>query len=564
MFYDCETIANQLKCPNCSETYVSPRILPCGKSICQKCIENLVTQSRNHNPRKLQRQNSYIESCPFCSKSHSAQDDETGYILNEFIVRHFELKPEKVYRCQSYEKFDNLLETLNADLKELNAKLNSPEQNIRDHCDALRNQIDIATETLIENINKFREQYINEINSYEEMCHKNFKEFDKNEDLFKLIKENEDTIKNFNNYVNRPKIEENEVKNLIQDGKVQEYKLKNQIKLIDAKLFGHQKPMFEQINKFVDPSIIGRLNYENLIVANDLIDIDKIVKPKIEKNIEHLNVDMALPLVSFNDIKDTIMTTEQNSYDDKYLILSGHYLKIINDYHTLVEINFDHQPDYVGVNRIEPAVFVQHYRNTWRNSRKEKANTHTLSIYDYNLNLNYEFALDSKIISCTHNNQNIFVQTAVKNSINIYNWCLEKLITIGQDSYSDRPFYFRNLQLKLVKNDRIYMKKVKADDDGVFRVKIISLTNGELLNEFYLNSYHDHFFVDALSRTIVIDDIFSNLKIYEKPNNTSNQAQLIMENNLDLANTHGLQVTMDGKLFFVKNKKIIQYYSFCS
>ena len=101
----------------------------------------------------------------------------------------------------------------------------------------------------------------------------------------------------------------------------------------------------------MDPSIIGRLNYENLIVANDLIDIDKIVKPKVEKNIEHFNVDMALPLVSFEDVKDKITTNGYNSYDDKYLILSGHYLKIINDYHTLVEINFDHQPDYVGVNR---------------------------------------------------------------------------------------------------------------------------------------------------------------------------------------------------------------------
>jgi len=87
------------------------------------------------------------------------------------------------------------------------------------------------------------------------------------------------------------------------------------------------------------------------------------------------------------------------------------------------------------------------------------------------------------------------------------------------------------------------------------------LTNGEVLNEFYLNSYHDQFFVDALSRTIVIDEVFSNLKIYDKPNGTSNQVELIMENSLDLANSHGVRVTMDGKLFFVKNKKNIQYYS---
>ena len=126
--------------------------------------------------------------------------------------------------------------------------------------------------------------------------------------------------------------------------------------------------------------------------------------------------------------------------------------------------------------RREPAIFVQHFRNTWRNSRKEKATAHTLSIYDYNLNLNYECALDSNIICCTHNNSNIFVQTSLKNSICIYNWCLEKLITIGQDNYADRPFYFKNFQLKLVKEDRIYMKKMKMTmDDGVFWVSSLFL-----------------------------------------------------------------------------------------
>lgn len=74
---------------------------------------------------------SFIEKCPFCYKSHRAQDEETGYILNEFIVNHFELKPEKVYRCPSYEKLDKLLEILNNDLKELNSKLEYPKEKIK-------------------------------------------------------------------------------------------------------------------------------------------------------------------------------------------------------------------------------------------------------------------------------------------------------------------------------------------------------------------------------------------------------------------------------------------------
>lgn len=209
----------------------------------------------------------------------------------------------------------------------------------------------MATETLIESINKLREQYINEINAYEETCYKNFRQLDKTEDLLKLIKENEQTITKFNSYVNKPKIEEEEVKILIQDAKVQEYKLKNQIKLIDGKIFGHQKPQFEQINKFIDPSLIGHLSYENLIICDDLIDIDKIVKPQVEKHVEHINVDMALPLVSFDCTKDEYIRNGSYEQEEKLLILSGYYLKIINECHSLVEITFDYPPDYVGVNR---------------------------------------------------------------------------------------------------------------------------------------------------------------------------------------------------------------------
>jgi len=304
----------------------------------------------------------------------------------------------------------------------MNSKLERPHEQIREHCNEIRNQIDIATETLIESINKYREQYINEVNLYEENCFKAFKCIENRENLYKLLKENEFQVTKLNSYVNRPKVEEEEVRALIQKCKIQEYQLKNQLKLIDGNLFGNQKPHFEKINKFVDPAIIGRLNYENLIVINDLIDIEKIVTPKVEKIIEHPSVDLALPLVTFNG-----SGTTESSYDEKYLVLSGHYLKIINDYHTLVEINFDHQPDYLGVNRSEPAIFVQHFRNTWRNSRKEKANFHTLSIYDYNLNLNYESVLEATILSITHNDTNIFVQHAAKKTISIYSWCLEKV-----------------------------------------------------------------------------------------------------------------------------------------
>lgn len=567
MFYEFDKIQSHLRCPVCCEKYISPRILPCGKSVCQNCIENISRLNIiKYTDSNQEMRSIVIEKCPFCDKTHSTSE-ETGFIVNEFILKASELKPEKVFRCPSYDLLDGLLTNVSSDLNEIVSKLEYPEIKIREHCDKLRNQIDLATETLLEKISKFREKFIDEINAYEQNCFKNnyFSLDLKTKDTFKkLVKENEVKLNKIKNYVNKPKIDEELVKNLIQEAKLQEYKLKNQLKIINGKLFGKKIPHFEEVPliKQVESSIIGRLNYESLIILNDMLDIEKVAQPKIEKVIEHPNnVDRALPLISSTN--NSNYSSESN--DDKFLISCGSSMKIINDCHTLVEITFDYPPEFFGTND-KDAIFVQHFRNTWKNNRKEKSHTQTLSVYDYNLNLNYEYGSDFSILACACDSQNIFVQTTSKNSINVYNWQLEKLITIGQDTHADRPFYFKDYLLKLVKEDRIYMKKMKADDDGDFWIKVISLTTGELLNEYYLNSYHDYFFIDALSRTVVIDDIFSNIKIYDKPNSTvSDQPLLLYENkNLDLANTNGIQLTLDGKFFFIKNKRKIQFCSFCT
>ena len=561
MFYELEKIENQLKCPICLQKFTSPRILPCGKSICQNCIEDICLK------QQLEYQNAYrlrhaindkqpvqINICPFCEKCHQALD-ENGFILNDFIIKTSQLRPEKVYRCSSYNYLDELLNTLENDLKELISKIQYPEARIREHCEKVRNQIDLATETLIEKVSKFRENYLNEIDQYEKNCLKIFKELDKKEthNYQKLIKENESRIQTLSCYVNQPKIDEDKVKKLIEDAKLQEYNLKNQLKLLNGRLFGKEMPHFDEYNKSIESNIIGHLNYENLEVFNDMINVDKLIDPKVEKIIEHSNVSLALPLLTLKD---------SYYYDDKYLVLSENLLKIINDSHSLVEIRFDFIPDYISVNN-KDSIFVQHYRYAWKNNRREKSSTHTLSIYDYNLNLNYENTSEYTILNCTTTPNNIFVQIALNNAIVIYNWHLEKISTIGQDSYIDRPYFFRDFLLKMVKNDKIYLKKVNADDDGDYWIRIVSLRTGELLNECYLNNFHDHFFIDALNRIVIIDEIFSNLKIYDKPSIKSNQAKLIYEKNIDLTNSCGLKMTADGRFFFIKNKKKINFYSFC-
>ena len=65
------------------------------------------------------------------------------------------------------------------DINEIDSKINNPKFKIIDHCDKLRNRIDVNTETLIKNLNSYREQLFNEINLYEQDFIKNFKKIEK-------------------------------------------------------------------------------------------------------------------------------------------------------------------------------------------------------------------------------------------------------------------------------------------------------------------------------------------------------------------------------------------------
>jgi len=281
----------------------------------------------------------------------------------------------------------------------------------------------------------------------------------------------------------------------------------------------------------------------------------------------------------------------------------------------IIEIKFDFTPKYFNHNGCD-LIFVQYNRSIWLNSRKEKCTFYTLGIYDFNLNLKNDLTLDySSILACLTNRHNIFVQLEKTFTIDVYNWSLDKLTTLGQCLNVERPFYFKNYQLKLCKNDRIYLKKQpdshvyettmtstrqsfhgsifedlnkstlslvsSNDEDSNNLLRVVSFSSGDLLGEICLNfktsSAYDCFFVDALARLVFIDTLFGYVKIYENPNESPNNInpktktsaplppQLIIEKKFKCFNNTNLsclRLTNDGIAFLIRDKKFIQKFTF--
>ena len=448
--------------------------------------------------------------------------------------------------CESYEKFDCLLTEIEKDLKEIQSRLNYPEEKIRIHCDQIRNQVDLKTEMLMEKLNSYRDKILNELAIYEKNCTENLNYIENKENFFKQLNENTLKLENYYRYLNNSRIDEENIKNMMDQAKQQEYKLKNHIQVLNALIFGKSFISYEEPSKILDHNFLGRLNYEDLSQMNDITDIDRISNLQIEKTLRYQDkiIDFALAI------------------QDRFLIVIGQILKMIDDQsNDIVEIRFDSTPDFVSHN-LKDSILVQHRRYLWRNERREINQSFTLSVYDFNLNLKEEIMIDNKILNCVTNENFIFVQCEKSNEVSVYTWDLIKIKTIGQVLYADRNFFFKDFILEAVKCDKMYCRKKTADEEGDIWVRVISLSSGELLHEFYLNCRFEIFFIDALSRTIVVDPIFSVLRIYEKPNNKSNQAELLLEKQIDVKNCSGFKMTLDGKFFFIRDKKLIQYYQF--
>ncbi len=444
-----------------------------------------------------------------------------------------------------------MLSKLEKNLTDLQVKINNPETKIREHCEKIRNQIDLNTEILIEKINTYRDQLFNEIETYEKECINNIRPIEKKDKFHRIIRENDSKLKEFYSYINRSKIEEQKVREMMLDAQVQEHKLKQCLKKVDYKLFGDQLIKFEDSKehpsiKQIEPSIIGRFVYESLHYDHsDQIDMQKCVDSRVDKSIQ-CKADRCIPLTN-----------------DKYLIAHGQHVQIIDEHpHTFVEIKFDFEPLFMAQNGVD-SIFVLHHRNMWKNSSKTKNPNPTLSIFDFNLNLKYETTPEISILSLTANSDSIYVQLDKTFNIYVYNWLLERVGVIGQNYFVDRPFYFNDFELKSAKNDKLIFKKKTPNKDGENLLRIVSLETGESMAEFILDGNYEHFYVDEFFRIVVIDKEAGMLKIFDKQNIGSLDMDMIYESTIDMNETSGHFMTGDGRFFFIKDKECIQYFSFC-
>lgn len=162
MFFEQDEIVDELICPRCEHIFVDPRITPCYETICIKCIDELKTTDDEIN-------------CYFCKQKHKIPE-RTGFKSNSHLSKILAKRPRNINQCELIEQFKIRLEKLSNTTSQLESNMKNFHATISQHCDQVRNQIDLCAEEIINEINSIRLDYISKINKYERECFENLDE----------------------------------------------------------------------------------------------------------------------------------------------------------------------------------------------------------------------------------------------------------------------------------------------------------------------------------------------------------------------------------------------------
>ena len=230
MFYKEEDISNELICPKCKNRFEDPRILPCGNSLCQSCILDEIEKGA-------------INKCYCCEEKHSLPKDGE-FVKNKFIIKLLEKRPIEVKRGALGEQLKKSMIEITEKKQELETLMKSGDQIISDYLSEIRTQIDLITDTRIENLNKARDNILYKLKQYQSECMYT-KRINQTDFLTKLDEYN---IKS-KNYLNGSDWDENNINKRIKEASNLTDLCNHNIANLEKEIFANKKPHFNPSKK---------------------------------------------------------------------------------------------------------------------------------------------------------------------------------------------------------------------------------------------------------------------------------------------------------------------------
>jgi hypothetical protein len=500
LFYGKEEIDKELKCPVCSEKFVSPRLLPCGDSICLRCIQFLKIQ------------NSDLYKCPACADIQSIQAHTLPKIKT--LENLLNKDANEVYRNRDVEILKENLANINLKTEKLESNFLFPNETIKEHCKHLLDQVDLATEKAHKLIDDFRHTFCNQVKKYEKECLDHFESLKKSQNQVKLSEDLQSTekvileAKEFFQkkiaYLKRFKINDEEIKQSLLDYDQLISKVKDHSSLLKSHLFKTNKMKFVENTRHIKIDLVGKLEMHPISIKtitssapilcyNNPISTHKVL------GVEVLNDNY---LVSFS--------IGTNSFELNKLGVTGIVQTNNNGIRDYQKSYFEtlHKEDITLKSIISKGeiILIVKYLN-----KSFYCYDYQILIFDSNLSKTYERKLSNinNVVSIAENESKYYCLLTSKSNVNflsVYDLNLSHIATKGLEAQkkTDAFYFSANATQLRVSNGLIFILEIEA-------IKVMNEKNGIVMKQFPVVGWS----FELLQDRIVLFDHQNTLTIYD-------------------------------------------------
>lgn len=444
MFYTDDELKDLVTCPRCDNRFSDPRILPCGNTICNDCIDS----------------NDGCFACIICNSNHQIPND--GFIKNENTSKLLKKRPSEIYRGRKVEELNSLLNKLKSELKSLKDGMNDQEHKVSERLDSVISNIDTAAENAIEVIQNSRDILLKTINNHKEKILKS-KKLEQSEitTLNELSEKMEEFHDKWESYLKKCKIDEDEISKAILEAKKTVNLIQKKNRDFESCIFNNQVMKFEPVKFSDEKNSIGSLT---LYTQPGLDDIDNLKQLDLNLYIDKNN--NILDFLLFPDGRILVIvgdTTTNNiiftMFDHEYRLVSKNVFQIERPKNAIVE-NF-------GI--IGTDVFFRYLKHTSSFSQICKVNC---KIDSKNFKIDKEITFNGEIQDLSYNSSYVFVlnselklksyDTNLKN-LNILSHAIDKIVS---DNYVSKMncFLFTNDEHLFLYTPMVHVLVVKMHD----------------------------------------------------------------------------------------------------
>lgn len=252
MFFDPHQVNNLLYCKNCEARLDEPRLLPCGESIFSVCVQSIKLIGKQYD-------------CLVCSNKHKMP--KNGLHINKALAEMLSFKSIDVSRGEAFDSLQVTLNDLFNKSSILKHRLDHRDDYVKEHCNEIRNKVQLATEEAILLINQFNEHLIDRVDEYEnELIYLNTKNVELMEKFQKLIDEIDSFKIKTNEYLNEYNLNDDNLIKLNSNAIILNDKAEKEIKNLNNSILDDRVMSFKPNKEIIHESILGELKISK--VAN--------------------------------------------------------------------------------------------------------------------------------------------------------------------------------------------------------------------------------------------------------------------------------------------------------